>query len=336
MAKKIIDTHCHLFNVFFIDNFFVSKGFKKKKYPGFYEMLGSNIDVIYNKLKGSYSVDTEIIIVPLMMDMIYGMKTFGIAIDSFNKQINELEALKNSNKDTVFPFLAVDPRRDDIVNKVKEKVGKDKNFHGIKIYPSLGYLPSNPILMDVFQYCEEEKIPVTTHCALNPATHGKHRNVEVEGINHISGKPIKTIMNFPNANSMSNYFTNPVKWKPVLEKYPNLYLDFAHFGLGDNGLNNLWVSEIKKLLKEYPNTYTDLSYTFTLCQTSSLFVKRIKSMLGDSDYQKKIMYGSDYYMVLRETEYEFKEYFECFKSSFTKAEFDLMTFSNPNKFLFER
>lgn len=179
MAQKFIDTHCHLFNISGIDDYYVSKGFKKKKHPGFFKMLFTKIDVIHNTLKDSYPKNVEIITVPLMMDMIHGMFIFGITIDSFNEQIAELENLKNSSKNTVFPFLAVDPRRSDIFSLVKEKVGKDKSFHGIKIYPSLGYLPSNHVLMEIFKYCEKEKIPVTTHCALNPAIHGKHRKVEV-------------------------------------------------------------------------------------------------------------------------------------------------------------
>jgi len=336
MAQKFIDTHCHLFNIKGIDDYYVTKGFKKKKHPGFFKMLFTKIDVIHNTLKDSYPKNVDIITVPLMMDMIHGMFIFGITIDSFYEQIAELENLKTSNKNTVFPFLAVDPRRDNILALVKNKVGKNKNFHGVKIYPSLGYLPSNPILMEVFKYCEIQNIPVTTHCGANAAIHGKHFDVEVEGLDHITRKPFKKTMNFLTADLMSNYFTNPVKWKPVLENFPKLYLNFAHFGLNNNGQNNLWVATIKQLLHEYSNTYTDLSYTFTQCKTNNSFVKKIKTLLSNNDFKNKIMYGSDYYMVLRENDYEFKEYFDYFKASFTKAEYDLMTFLNPNKFLFER
>lgn len=41
----------------------------------------------------------------------------------------------------------------------------EHKFFGVKIYPSLGYLPSNPQLMEIFGLCEKKRIPVTAHCS---------------------------------------------------------------------------------------------------------------------------------------------------------------------------
>lgn len=51
---------------------------------------------------------------------------------------------ENSCNRLILAFEAVDPRRPGIFELVREKVGPGKTFAGVKLYPSLGYLPTHP------------------------------------------------------------------------------------------------------------------------------------------------------------------------------------------------
>lgn len=128
----------------------------------------------------------------LMMDMERGISG-GVAKD-FYSQLIELSHLRQQLLDReeerrqigkkhrprfVLPFLGLDPRNQNLFEDflaVFSAIDKRNNFSntnipkdilpffGVKIYPSLGYLPSDPKLMEIFEICEAMNIPVTTHC----------------------------------------------------------------------------------------------------------------------------------------------------------------------------
>lgn len=89
--------------------------------------------------------------------------------DSFGGQIRYLKELKEKYSDFIYPFFAVDPRRvkknKNFMKILKANVDK-KSFFGIKIYPPFHYLPSDTRLKKVYDFCDENKIPITAHCGL--------------------------------------------------------------------------------------------------------------------------------------------------------------------------
>lgn len=120
----------------------------------------------------------ELFLVLLMMDMERGI-TGGVEED-FIGQMKKVLELKNdyqfsygsdvdnfTGKDHLLPFLAIDPNNPDAFSLFLSAFAKTINdtdmdeleqttpFVGIKIYPSLGYLPNHPTLMDIFEVCEE-------------------------------------------------------------------------------------------------------------------------------------------------------------------------------------
>src|SRR5574344_604452 len=84
-------------------------------------------------------------------------------------------------------------------------------FAGIKVYPPLGFdpWPDDEMLRRkceiIYSFCEKNGVPVVSHC-------------DDQGFRTI---PIEE----------SFKYTSPERWSHVLEHYPELYLDLAHFGM---------------------------------------------------------------------------------------------------------
>ena len=109
---------------------------------------------ILDALMDFYPNDTRFVI--LTMDMEY-MKA-GEPRESFTSQLDDIVTLISRHKDRLYPFVFADPRRPGVLNLVKKYI--DKGFKGIKIYPPLGYFPTDPDLEPVIKYAIEHKLPV--------------------------------------------------------------------------------------------------------------------------------------------------------------------------------
>lgn len=257
------------------------------------------------KLMGYYP-DKNFIFCPLMMDMIPGIK--GKIADNYDLQIEKMKKIRDEHPDNILPFFAADPNNP----KMKENFMKvfsskeDYKFFGLKIYPSLGYLPSHPKLMEIYHLCEENKIPITAHCAGASVSASKKKLSNISGYHYVlhTGFVEKTITKtFRRKKDYANYFNHPRNWLPVLEKYPNLKLNLAHFG-GDvewknflSGKSDTWVSKIIELMEGFPNLYSDFSYTM---YDSSISMKLKSLILDNKLIASRVLYGSDYYMIVRE------------------------------------
>jgi predicted TIM-barrel fold metal-dependent hydrolase len=68
-------------------------------------------------------------------------------------QHDELYQVASSpdSRTAVMPFMAVDPRRDrhELLGELEQRIDKN-SFRGVKIYPSLGYHPADPVLQEVY------------------------------------------------------------------------------------------------------------------------------------------------------------------------------------------
>ena len=158
----------------------------------------------------------------------------------------------------VFPFLAVDPRRIGIMKLIEMKVNKGKGvFKGIKMYPPLGYLPTHPNLQPIFEYCSQYDVPITLHCSEGGLQNFRSANYvkSWEGNNHLEDFQASD-------GNKSRYYTAPEKWLPVLSKWPDLRLNFAHFGGGDklDSGDTGWLEAIINMIRKHPNVYADISY----------------------------------------------------------------------------
>lgn len=278
----------------------------------------------------------------LMMDMERAID--GEPDESFEKQIAEIKALRKEKhttegitfdyKDSIIPFFALDPHNPNLFKQFIDAFtpipssnggnGTDTqtNFHGVKLYPALGYLPYHPALMKVFKVCEEKGIPITSHCG-GVRTHPSKDIIKVEYLDQNYQPKSKTIHlenSRKSGNDFSSYFIRPEHWERVLKKYPDLKVNIAH--LGDNsewrnyrqGERSGTVQRTFQLVKDHKNVFADLSYSFYTKANVKAIYKKLKT---DSELQSKIMYGSDYYMCQIERG-EMDKYYKYIVKTFQK------------------
>jgi predicted TIM-barrel fold metal-dependent hydrolase len=273
--------------------------------------------------------------------------------DSFNIQIRELTLLKNKYKDRVYPFVSYDPRRSGNLEIIKSTVGPGKLFHGVKLYAPLGFSAADGRMMDkqngFYAYCVANDIPITAHCSCpGMPTLNRRLNVPHDSWVFVSdtGKPddedgacskhnhgkvsfikMDKDVTFPinGKNLKSLYFNHPDIWKIVLDEYPGLRLNLAHFG----GDCNDWRNRIAQMINsnKYQNLYTDLS-----CRTN---VDEIQGIRNEYDkqaaIQRRLMYGSDFSIVLMSS--DLTNFLKNIESAFPVAKHQDIYCDNAKRFL---
>ncbi len=197
-------------------------------------------------------------------------------------------------------------------------------FAGVKLYPPLGFDPwpendkSGMMKANyLYEFCQKRRIPITTHC-------------DDQGYRII---PLE----------LSQKWTSPHRWRKVLQHYPDLKLNFAHFGrqyskrFGNKKEPN-WYDTIIELCCEYDHVYTDFS--FTGCQPD--FYDDLSKTFAELPapqrdvLQRKIMFGSDFMINLLEIE-SYYEYYKVFHNAELSSDIKHKFCSdNPSRFLFEK
>ena len=224
--------------------------------------------------------------------------------EGFCYHMNNLMALVKSNKNELFPFIAIDPRRAGIIDELIS--GRffegDARFYGVKLYPRMGYHPQCKPMDAVFKYCSDNNIPITTHCGM-------------------SGFP-------PGENWRYAEFGNPLNFEPVIKKYPKLKIDFAHLGSSSTSLK--WANTIVRLINENENVFSDLS-----CYTKTETLDRILPLWNDNPKLKdRIMFGTDFDVMYFTAHITMQGYYANFKSIFSESDLNKLMIVNPNRFLF--
>jgi uncharacterized protein len=247
--------------------------------------------------------------------------------ESIDAQHAELLELARCSNGQIIPFYAADPRHGDLVERVSKNLASGK-FHGIKIYPGLGYKPTHERLMDVYKICMAGNFPVVTHCSPG--------GVWQYGLTAQERR----------ANS------NPVNYRDILDQpeYRNLKLCLAHFGGAEEWMKHLkgrpragedqeqaWVKTIYEMIAcgRYPNLYTDISYTVFTPKVKELYIDLIdylKVMLSNPLVRRRVLFGSDYYMVERENISE-KEASILLRSRLGEDLYKQIAYTNPREYL---
>jgi predicted TIM-barrel fold metal-dependent hydrolase len=189
---------------------------------------------------------------------------------NYIQQIEELEQLSEKYTN-VKPFFGVDPRREykdhkNLLELVKQKLlGSNPSFAGIKLYAPTGFSPTDPVLMGnnfqegIYHFCEENKIPITVHCS-DTGFACFSQNIRINGLVNLDKQLVQLnnqILTFNTKTISKNAgdaiseratkLNHPSIWRKVLEKYPELYINFAHFG-GSTPLMQFVNYEIPKRL----------------------------------------------------------------------------------------
>ncbi|MDD2231791.1 MAG: amidohydrolase family protein [Sphaerochaetaceae bacterium] len=239
------------------------------------------------------------------------------------------------------PFIGVNPAvhsKRFIANLLERYVNTDRLenpsdekriFGGVKVYPPLGMNPwpedSREEMEKVrllYEFCQAYQIPITTHC-------------DNQGFRGVSSK-------------MLGQYTSPFTWAKVLKEYPDLVIDFAHFGYQyglasdvksriPNGLpmKGEWFDKIISLMKEYPSVYTDLSYTGCMPEFYRSLILFLKQQNPDDRalILGRILFGSDFSVNLMKVQSYLEYYHILDDSGFDDGEVQGFVQKNPMKFL---
>ena len=267
--------------------------------------------------------------------------------DSFLSQEKQLAELQAKYPDKVFPFFAVDPRRKE--NYTMENGTYDLSpildrlfingghFYGIKLYAPNGYSPADPLLMALYEYCEQHAIPITAHCsgggfasfAKTIPVHGLiYRNNKVEKHDGKLTFQHYKITDKERVHEKAQLLNHPLIWEKVLEKYPRLKLNLAHLGTSDE--SGEWSGHIIRLMKLYSNLYTDFSCMADKTTLSHIYKTYYAPAV--SAIKSRFLYGSDFYLNMLFTD-SMEQYLKLFEHTFTATEMQEITEINPNRFL---
>lgn len=253
----------------------------------------------------------------------------------FSRQIQKMFALDTANNGRSLTFAAFDPfRREQALPLAQHAYSL--GAAGFKFYPPCGYRPAGnanfpPINLDgtvkeqwnsryasitpdqldawieaFFSFCESNNIPVFVHCT-------PHGFESVEGYGAL--------------------MADPVHWRPVLTKHPNLRLCFGHTGgeggwfdaQGGGNLGTNYSAEVVRLCVEFPNVYCEAAYLDPILTDSGM--KRFQTNLVHVLRQhpglaKKLMYGTDWHMLTQEDKHP--HYLRQFNAVFDHPELAVM------------
>jgi predicted TIM-barrel fold metal-dependent hydrolase len=261
---------------------------------------------------------------------------------NFDIQLEDISALQQKYPEKVYPFIAIDPRREGIIDKFINEIYDENIFCGVKLYTPNGYSPTDIDLMKpdgLYAFCVEQDIPITAHNSfMGFAT--PLSSVSIYGDIYENGvkpanNPVKLSKVFSKdwVLDRATKFNHPDIWEKVLETYPKLKLNLAHFGNG----NAEWQEKVYSMIgnPKYPNLHTDLScWCYVKAHKKEIGLQSFydKYYKNASDYVKsKILYGSDFYLDLMKID-SLSDFLENF-NIFPDIEFKRIAYTNAKKFL---
>ncbi|MEM1236368.1 MAG: amidohydrolase family protein [Pseudomonadota bacterium] len=284
---------------------------------------GVGQEEVFASILPFYPGDTRFVVLPMdMSQMGFGPVRKGIA-----RQHDELARLASHPRygAQVIPFATMVPGKPGAVTEMKRAID-ELGFRGLKLYPRIGYAPDHPELMrEVYPYLVEHNLPVLSHCARGG----------------VQGRSLSA--------TEADRLTDPRAFIPVLEAFPELRVNLAHFGgladwssYVDEGIDphdpavrrENWLASILDLLRSgrYPGLYADISYTVF---NFSAFLPFLRVFLEDNRVAEKVLFGSDYYMTKQES---LSERAVCFglRDALGEALFRQIAETNPERWLGER
>ena len=300
----------------------------------------------------------KMIMIPLLMDFSQDQKELDRLYYSFPAEdkitpyihdtIEGMNAYYRKNPDGLFefyPFAGIDPRLhsmrflEDFLEKYintshrphKNHAIPIKPFYGVKIYPPLGFRPwpdDRETLEKhryLYSFCEKHGVPIITHC-------------DDQGFRGVSAQEAWA-------------YTDPAAWRTVLENYPDLIIDFAHFGkqytiAAKSNVQSIaqrirrypdsqWFLSIIALMMEFDGVYSDVS--FSGC--SPEFYAQLLNYIRDRKecererILSRILFGSDFSVNLLKVE-SYTEFLSIFdRSGFTDEEIEMIGERNALAFL---
>lgn len=279
--------------------------------------------LVFDKLCSYYPKDTVFAVMSMDMEFMgAGAPSRGYG---YLQQLAELMRLAGVKEyqGSIYPFVCADPRRPGVEELVINSL--QNGCRGIKLYPALGFYPFDHRLLGIYDYACRHGIPVTAHCSQG-AVYYRDRITEDMRRHPVTDKWFDETDN----RSFTAHYTDPENYKYLLDQGQlKKYLDrvkpgarapdlrqlkicLAHFGgeeawddylytpwnpYYENKVNSSWFSTIRDLMHDWPNVYADISYMLG----KEEFYGLLKTLLQENKVGRRILYGTDYYLVEQET-----------------------------------
>ncbi|UYP48539.1 hypothetical protein NEF87_004824 [Candidatus Lokiarchaeum ossiferum] len=334
---------------------------QRERIARFIEIGGLSSRKIFEHAIKFYAPGTSFVV--LSMDL--AAMGAGKPIQKYHVQLKKLINLKKDYKDLVLPFLCVDPRRREFLKENGETIEntsniniklalknfvqywiEKRNFHGIKLYPPLGYFPWDERFDYLYDYAEKNEIPVITHCSSGIINSQEKKKVLIarieENVQKLKACGIK--INPKNLRKMTrkeicSIFSHPFNYLHLLKRWPKLKICLAHFGGADEidkylfpfpqeDVINNWFWYIREMLIKHKSLYTDISFQWGDRRFDSL----LKVILLRSRISSQILFGSDYYM--NQIAFSERNFGLDLRGYLGESEFKKIAYSNAKSFLF--
>jgi predicted TIM-barrel fold metal-dependent hydrolase len=301
------------------------------------------------------------IMVPKALDLWYGSGSKDEGTFSYEEQVKQLLDCIPSNPWKFLPFVMFEPRRPGAVQLVKDALSK--GAVGVKFYPAMGYNPDpnsdmnarkvNIALNELYEHCDEFKVPITTHCTAGGAMPGHAFDVDWSGIELALLLPPELLLIEVYKRTQEAWhkgqrekvwpFTNPTNWYPVLERF-DIKVNLAHMGSGnwwqeDDEIREKeleWMVEIFHLMRSdlKGKAYTDLSSDEAMClgDNKDVYFNFLKVVLQQDPVKSRIMFGIDW--PLNRVSHSMAEYCEAYSSNLGSFLLCQIASTNPVEFIF--
>lgn len=370
-TSTVFDTHCHLFGKGSVADWFTKIKLIEDLDPdgGLVKMM----EKLYEKESDNFLDETLGIInsddpadvlgnyvkLPATKNYIYSV--LSMDLNGFlDKEITnipypmQLDLLqKLSKKEPILPFFAVDPRRcnrkdkENLYELFLTSFGRKPACFGVKVYPALGYLPSDPKLMPIFEICAEKNIPITAHCG-STSIHSFRPVYELSGTpwyrwrfrkwdNRKYKFPLRLRESIGDSKVFrrAEFMNNPKHWEPILKEYPKLKLNLGHLGGTHHWENyknkgkDFRLDTIHNLMQNY-NVYGDFSGMLSRPELTESF---LSSFDRYPLFKEKAMFGTDFWVVLPFGDYEkgLNHYIKTASPELRKV----FEWETPRKYLFD-
>ncbi|RKX92868.1 MAG: amidohydrolase [Spirochaetes bacterium] len=202
-------------------------------------------------------------------------------------------------------------------------ISPKKMFAGIKLYPPMGFDPwpedkeERKKVEYLYSYAQGASIPITTHC-----NDGGFVTVDYK---------------------QANRNTNPARWEKVLERFPDLKLNFAHAGVNTSlqftnpfgKKEKSWTERIFDLIDRYENVYADFSFNGISPKFYEKFSRQLSELeeAGRTRYRDRILFGTDFMINLMAIR-SYRDYYSIYEDAVLDIELKHQFASvNPPSFL---
>ena len=172
--------------------------------------------------------------------------------------------LCGKSRDVLFPVLTVEPDKESVLLALKQAKEYEGFVKGFKI--RLGYVQvyaDDPVYDPVYDFAEEEALPVMFHSGDTATTTGSLRH------------------------------SHPLTIDPLANSKPEMKIVICHFG-------NPWIPDVAELLYKHPNVFADISGLVAGdgAKYAEKYIESLANKLSDAMYfaggADKVIFGTDY------------------------------------------